>query len=327
MSVQEPLVSILINNYNYENFLGQAIDSALSQTYENVEVVVVDDGSTDNSRDIILGYGGRVLPIFKENAGQASAFNAGFENCKGDLVCFLDSDDIFYPHKIKCVVEAFSQLNKEIGWYFHHLEMSNLDFQSEKLQCLDFQKNNFLLMPKDLQEVDFRKKIRKAVLPNFVPATSGLCFSRELLEKIIPIPVAESVYISDLYLKYVALALEKGCLINLELAIQRLHENNIYTSNKGKERIELDAAIDINTAYWMRHNFPFLSALTDKFMGRGLGKVAIIGEPRLNHTKVIDSYLKESSLLQKIRCYLNTLYYFLIKNLLLAAGNKNGLRL
>ena len=73
-----PLVSILINNYNYGYFLGAAIESALSQTYQNIEIIVVDDGSTDNSREIIAHYGNHIIPILKENGGQASAFNAGF---------------------------------------------------------------------------------------------------------------------------------------------------------------------------------------------------------------------------------------------------------
>jgi glycosyltransferase involved in cell wall biosynthesis len=68
-----PLASILINNYNYGRFLGQAIDSALSQDYVSKEILVVDDGPTDNSREIIFSYGDRIIPISKENGGQASA--------------------------------------------------------------------------------------------------------------------------------------------------------------------------------------------------------------------------------------------------------------
>ena len=64
-----PLVTILINNYNYGRYLREAIDSALGQTYPFREVVVVDDGSTDNSRDIIRSYGSKILPILKENGG------------------------------------------------------------------------------------------------------------------------------------------------------------------------------------------------------------------------------------------------------------------
>ena len=88
------LVSIIINNYNYARFLRAAIDSALGQSYASIEVLVVDDGSTDQSRAIIDSYGDRVKSILKKNGGQASALNAGFAQCQGDIVIFLDADDV-----------------------------------------------------------------------------------------------------------------------------------------------------------------------------------------------------------------------------------------
>ena len=72
------LVSIIVNNYNYQRFLTEAIDSALKQTYCNTEVIVVDDGSTDGSLEIIASYGRRIIPLLKGNGGQNSALNAGF---------------------------------------------------------------------------------------------------------------------------------------------------------------------------------------------------------------------------------------------------------
>src|SRR5271165_4872444 len=98
------LATILINNYNYGRFLRQAIDSALNQTYPNVEVVVVDDGSTDESRSIIDSYGDRISSVLKENGGQASAFNTGFAASRGEIICMLDADDFFYPDKVERVI-------------------------------------------------------------------------------------------------------------------------------------------------------------------------------------------------------------------------------
>ena len=71
-------LSIIVNNYNYARFLSHAIDSALAVAHEDVEVIVVDDGSTDHSRSVIEKYGGKIRSIFKPNGGQASAFNAGY---------------------------------------------------------------------------------------------------------------------------------------------------------------------------------------------------------------------------------------------------------
>ncbi|MGC3990975.1 MAG: glycosyltransferase [Chthoniobacteraceae bacterium] len=89
-----PLFSIVINNYNYGKFLAETIESCLAQTYQPLEVIVVDDGSTDNSREIIASFGDRVIPVLKPNGGQGSAFNAGYQAAKGDYVLFLDSDDL-----------------------------------------------------------------------------------------------------------------------------------------------------------------------------------------------------------------------------------------
>jgi len=106
MNCQE-YVTIIINNYNYDRFLPDAINSALNQTYPHIEIIVVDDGSTDNSRDIIAGYGDRITPILQENGKQAAALNSGFASSHGDIILFLDSDDCLLPKTVEQVVEAW----------------------------------------------------------------------------------------------------------------------------------------------------------------------------------------------------------------------------
>src|SRR5437879_7689558 len=101
------LASIIINNDNYDVFLREAVDSALNQTYLNTEVIVVDDGSTDRSREIIASYGDQIIPVLKGNGGQASAFNAGFAASRGEVVFFLDSDDILLPTAVKNATKLF----------------------------------------------------------------------------------------------------------------------------------------------------------------------------------------------------------------------------
>jgi glycosyltransferase involved in cell wall biosynthesis len=80
-------ISIFINNYNYGRFLGEAIRSALEQTVPALEVIVVDDGSTGESRSVIDSFGNRIVGIFQDNGGQAAAFNTGIRSAKGDRVC------------------------------------------------------------------------------------------------------------------------------------------------------------------------------------------------------------------------------------------------
>jgi glycosyltransferase involved in cell wall biosynthesis len=104
-----PLVSIVVDNYNYARFLPRSVGSALAQTYPNVEVVVVDDASTDGSQDIIRAFGQRVTPVLKAvNAGHGSAFNSGFAASRGEIVLFLDADDHLYPRAVEFVVREFA---------------------------------------------------------------------------------------------------------------------------------------------------------------------------------------------------------------------------
>ena len=102
-----PLVSIIINNYNYGSYIRNAIDSALLQSYSNIEVIVVDDGSADDSQTLIKEYDGRIKSIFKNNGGQASAYNVGFTASNGEIVMFLDADDILHSDTIRHVVDRF----------------------------------------------------------------------------------------------------------------------------------------------------------------------------------------------------------------------------
>ena len=106
-----PIASVVVNNFNYGRFIADAIDSALAQTYPNTEVIVVDDGSTDESRDIIAGYGSGVTAVLKINGGQASAFNAGFAASHGEVVIFLDADDTLSHTAVERAVELFAQPN------------------------------------------------------------------------------------------------------------------------------------------------------------------------------------------------------------------------
>jgi glycosyltransferase involved in cell wall biosynthesis len=279
-----PLVSILINNYNYGNFLAEAIDSALGQSYGNIEVVVVDDGSTDNSLEIIEGYCGRVVAVVKENGGQASAFNAGFARSKGEIVCFLDSDDLFLPEKVAAVVDVF-QRYPEIGWCFHYPKLVRfVDGSVEEVPDKSVRTTS--------QICDFRAEMLQGRLKFHAPPTSGLCFRRETLEKVLPMP--EEIRItSDNYIKFVSQALAKGYCLNQELALQRIHGNNAYTLRKNKK---LNAVIDIQTAYHIKKRHPQLVMLTNRYFARGISIYFRCGTPEKEHTSICREYLSSLAL-------------------------------
>lgn len=105
--MQRPLVSVVIPNYNYARYLSEAIDSVLAQTYPKIEVIVVDDGSTDESIPKLRQYGSRIQYIQQKNQGVAAARNRGIHQSVGELIAFLDADDYWLPLKIERQVEQF----------------------------------------------------------------------------------------------------------------------------------------------------------------------------------------------------------------------------
>ena len=106
-----PLVSIIIPVYNGSNYMREAIDSALAQTYPNIEIIVINDGSNDNgaTEKIALGYGEKITYIKKENGGVSSALNAGIEAMHGEYFSWLSHDDKYLPEKIETQVAVLIQ--------------------------------------------------------------------------------------------------------------------------------------------------------------------------------------------------------------------------
>jgi len=124
----EPLVSVLTGNFNYAAFLGDAIESVLAQTYSRLEMIVCDDGSADNSCEIVERYGKsdpRVRLIRQQNGGQASAWNTAYQECRGEIICFLDADDRFLPEKVEKVVQAFRS-HPDSGFLGHRIYRTNV---------------------------------------------------------------------------------------------------------------------------------------------------------------------------------------------------------
>ena len=123
MSTDSPLVSVIIPNYNYAPYVGEAIDSVRAQDYPNVEIIVVDDGSSDDSRAVIESYGEKVEGIFQPNQGVSATRNNGVAACHGEFVAFLDADDAWMPTKLSRQIERFG--NADVGLV--HVGVSHVD--------------------------------------------------------------------------------------------------------------------------------------------------------------------------------------------------------
>lgn len=109
MCYSRPVFSVIIPTYNREKLLKRAIDSILNQTYKHFELIIVDDGSTDHTKDLVESYkDNRIIYIYKENGGQNSALNKGIECAKGEYIAFCDSDDSWFPGKLKKHIAKYS---------------------------------------------------------------------------------------------------------------------------------------------------------------------------------------------------------------------------
>lgn len=109
-----PLVSVIIPNFNYERYIAQAIESVLAQDYKEIEIIVVDDGSTDNSIEILSEFGSRITLIKNSNCGASIARNFGLMSAKGELIAYLDADDFWLPTKISSQVDLMKEAKVDL---------------------------------------------------------------------------------------------------------------------------------------------------------------------------------------------------------------------
>jgi glycosyltransferase involved in cell wall biosynthesis len=271
MKTAKPLVSVLINNFNYARFLPAAIESVLAQTYQSVQIIVVDDGSTDESLKMLEPYRGRVHVIAKSNGGQASAFNAGFTVISGDIVCLLDADDLFRPEKLERLVEVFAS-NPEANWAFDQLTKWQ-DGESVD-QGIAMVARNVIERPWGLWDV--RRDVATGVVPYVPTATSGLSFRRTFLSSILPMP--ESIRItSDNYIKFCSMASSSGLMLEESFTLQRIHGLNAYTHLK-KGKTALMNKVALLTAMALYRKSPNLQRFGLSMFSTHFGRLVVTGQ-------------------------------------------------
>ncbi|MFC1535543.1 glycosyltransferase family 2 protein [Candidatus Neomarinimicrobiota bacterium] len=212
---EHPLISVLVANYNYEDYVGEAVEAVLSQTYQNFELIICDDGSVDQSREIIRRYisDPRIMLIEKENSGQASALNEAFAKSTGEIICLLDSDDSFLPEKLESVFKAF-QAHPDHGFCTHRTFPVNY-----RGRTLD------MPIPRTLAQGWVAPSALHNGGGDGFPSTVGLSFRRAVADVIFPSPT--HLFISpDGYLARSASFITNIIAIPEPLANYRLHDRN-----------------------------------------------------------------------------------------------------
>jgi glycosyltransferase involved in cell wall biosynthesis len=261
--MESPRITALINTYNYGRFVGEAIESVLAQevAHGEMEVLVVDDGSTDDTPNVLKQYGERVRYLRKENGGQASALNLGFAEARGEIIATLDGDDLWLPGKIRRALEEFEK-HPDAGMVYHPMEH------------WDVQRN---VVEKDAHFPAVSGNVpatRDALLRYGDLSTSGMAFRKGAVEKLLPIPEALRIY-ADSYLGYLIIFVAPVVALGEHLTRYRIHGDNLASraarsEQKVRERYEsFAAAVEHIRRWFAEHGYdlarPELAAYVNRY--------------------------------------------------------------
>lgn len=243
-----PLFTVLIDTYNYGHFIQEAIDSVFAQDFpmEQVEILIVDDGSTDDTAERLKRYGSKIRYLYKPNAGQASAFNFGFQHAQGEIVALLDADDVWFPEKLRRVHESFER-NSDAGMVYHRVHWSDSSNQAAP-------------DPYFIAVSGCVPASRRTLLTYPMAGTSCLAFRRAALGKLLPVPETLRSQ-ADAYLTALIIFLFPVVAVPDYLGKYRLHGRNLFQAGGGadsRERIEhrmaMRGALFAEIEKWLQKN-------------------------------------------------------------------------
>jgi glycosyltransferase involved in cell wall biosynthesis len=219
--------SVIVTNHNYGRWLGEAIDSALAQDCE-VEVIVVDDGSTDHSREVIASYGDRIRPVLQDNGGQAAALNAGFAASRGDPILFLDADDVLLESTVRRAAALLADDRvAQVHWPHAVIDEQSRPTGERFPECE--------LPTGELQDVVAR--FGPGVLST--SPTSGNAFPRWLLEQLMPIRPQRLRMCADQFVTQLAPLFGRVAGFDEPQSLYRRHHHSGYASASFDRQLEL----------------------------------------------------------------------------------------
>lgn len=263
---QRPTFSVLVAAYNQAGYLPETLRSVEAQTFADYEVVVVDDGSTDDTRAVLAEWveefrrtrPNRVVVDSIPNSGQSAAFEHGFGFCSGRYVCLLDSDDLWLPHKLERVHQA-AEADPEAGMIVHPLFV--IDDRGERT-------GDVRPMRAKLSEGDLREQVRTTARQT-APATTGVVLRADVFRRLLPMPMKEFRSAADAYLTFGASLLAPVRAVHEPLGEYRMHPASNYLRRVGsaeglRTTVQIQRAIARHfgveeavrrNAYFVRHSF------------------------------------------------------------------------
>lgn len=251
-------LSVLIDTYNHERFIEEAVASVLSQDFPAAdrEILVVDDGSTDRTPEILSKFTSQIRVLRKPNGGQASAFNAGIAECQGEIIAFLDGDDWWAPAKLSTVAEAFSG-NPAVGLVGHSI--------TEVLA--DGTRRSELVRETPRFRIDSTAGAHTFRHRRSFLGTSRMAFRSELLRRIGPVPEALVVE-ADEFLFTLGALFSDVLLLPEPLTLYRLHGQNLFqvshhdlNSVRRKRAVLLALAEELSLRFMNEHISPEITRI------------------------------------------------------------------
>jgi glycosyltransferase involved in cell wall biosynthesis len=216
--MKAPYFTVLIDAYNYGEYIEEAVSSAVAQDFpaEEREILVVDDGSTDDTQERLRKYGVAIRYLQKPNGGQASAFNFGFANARGEVIALLDADDVWMPEKLGRMYEEF-QRHPAAGMVYHRVYLWNSAGE----------------ISEDTYFIPISGRVtenRRMLLQYPMTGTSCLAFRRDALQKLLPVP--ESLrFQADAFLTALVIFVSEVAALPEFLGKYRLHGANLFQTN------------------------------------------------------------------------------------------------
>jgi glycosyltransferase involved in cell wall biosynthesis len=292
------LVSVVVGNFNYGRFVREAITSVLEQTYPNVEIIVIDDGSTDNSRDVIDTFGEKLRKVYIPNGGQSNVFDLGLRLSRGEIVCMLDSDDFFYPNKIQRVVEMYAKM-PDAHYVFHAVSRIEGERTYPGPESINAES----------------RMIGKNITRVFTaPPTTGTTYRRSLLERIFPIPSVAPMG-ADNFTKFAAMSLERGYYSTEALGVLRIHGSNHGSMGMPiAKRLNHDTAI----ALALHQKFPQFDCI-ERLMAIAYSRAWIV-KPDDSTIAMLNEYRASLSTVQRLRLFLLASLFYVKRR---TSGNVN----
>ena len=224
------LLSIIIPSYNHEQYIGEAIQSVISQKYQNWELIIVDDGSKDHSVEIIKEFDdSRISLILQENQGAHNAINRGLREAKGEYLAILNSDDVYEADRFSIMISEMEK-DSELGFVCSYIRV--IDSKGKDLGVKQGWKNMepWLVPHKELSFAateDFKLNL---IMSNFTSTTSNFLFTRALYEKVGGMRNLRFAHDWDFALR--AAEVTKCKMIEKPLLKYRIHDSNTISSDR-----------------------------------------------------------------------------------------------